>query len=132
MAALKLGTGIGLFIVIVLVVFIGLQVVRMPSYNAPSWRSNGGSTAKLPCLADKQCPMGLKCSNGFCVEAFVGPLLPSSDMSSCSAKECAGINAPCARSETPCGEGTFCQNNRCVDITAPNEGQAYNQIGMLI
>lgn len=130
MAALKLATGIAIFIAAVLVVFVALQVVRMQS--APSWRGNGGSTAKLPCLANKQCPMGLKCSNGFCSEGFVGPMLPSSDMSSCSAKECGGINAPCARSATPCGEGTFCQNNKCVDITAPNEGQAYNQIGMLV
>ena len=130
MAALKLGTGLGIFIIVVLGAFVVLQVLRMNSSS--SLQTNGGSTAKLPCLANKQCPMGLKCSNGFCSEGFVGPMLPSSDMSSCSAKECGGINAPCARSATPCGEGTFCQNDKCVDITAPNDGQAYNQIGMLI
>jgi hypothetical protein len=53
-------------------------------------------------------------------------------MSSCNAPECKGINATCGRKETPCPEGTFCQNDSCVSVTAPNEGAAYNQIGMIL
>ena len=130
MAALKLGTGIGLFIVIVLVIFVGLQLVRAPKYNAPSWR---GSSARLPCLASNHCPVGQKCNAGFCSEGFMAPInMPTNDMSSCGAKECNGINAPCGRTATPCAEGSFCQKDQCVSITPPNRGAAYNQIGMLI
>jgi len=57
----------------------------------------------------------------------------STDMSSCSSKECKStINATCSRKETPCPEGTFCQNDSCVNITAQDQGEAYRQIGMLL
>jgi hypothetical protein len=56
----------------------------------------------------------------------------STDMSSCGAKECQGINAPCKRTATPCAEGTFCQGDRCVSIATPDQGEAYNQIGTLL
>ena len=52
-------------------------------------------------------------------------------MSSCTEKQCQGINAPCPRKDTPCSEGTFCQGGSCVNIAAPDQGTAYNQIGML-
>ena len=55
----------------------------------------------------------------------------ASDMSSCTEKQCQGINAPCPRKDTPCSEGTFCQGGSCVNIAAPDQGTAYNQIGML-
>ena len=91
-----------------------------------------GSSAKLPCLANNHCPMGQKCANGFCSEGFMGAVVPTVDMSSCTAKECNGLNAPCARKETPCPEGTFCQGNSCINIAALDQGAAYNQIGMLL
>jgi hypothetical protein len=91
-----------------------------------------GGKARLPCLANNHCPMGQKCSGGFCSEGFVASYAGSTDMSSCGAKECNGINAPCARTGSPCPEGTFCQGNSCVNIAAPNNGEAYNQIGMLL
>lgn len=62
----------------------------------------------------------------------MSPVNVASDMSSCSAKECNGINAPCARRESPCPEGTFCQGNNCVSIAAPDQGEAYNMIGNLL
>ena len=92
-----------------------------------------GGSARLPCLANKQCPGGLTCSGGFCSEGFMAPVLgPTVDMSSCSAKECKGIDAPCSRKAQPCPEGTFCQNDNCVNIAAPDQGEAYNQIGTLL
>jgi hypothetical protein len=92
-----------------------------------------GGKARLPCLANKQCPGGLKCSGGFCSEGFMAPVLgPAVDMSSCTAKECKGIDAPCSRKAQPCPEGTFCQNDNCVNIAAPDQGEAYNQIGGLL
>jgi hypothetical protein len=130
MASLKLGSGLGLFISVVLVVFVGLQYLRMARYQPPRWT---GASAKLPCLADNRCPMGQSCMNGFCSEGFMAPVMtPSTDMSSCTANECKGINAPCARSATPCAEGTFCQNNSCVSIATADQGEAYSQIGMLL
>ena len=133
MAALKLGSGLGLFLAVVLVVFIGLQFFRMPSYSSSSWSAGSSGSARLPCLANKQCPGGLTCSGGFCSEGFQGPVaVPSIDMSSCGAKECKGINAPCSRRAEPCPEGTFCQNDNCVSIAAPSQGEAYNQIGTLL
>ena len=132
MVALKLGSGLGLFLAVVLVVFFGLQFIR-GSYTAPTWGGGASGTAKLPCLANKRCPGGLTCSGGFCSEGFEGPVSgPSIDMSSCGAKECKGINAPCSRRAQPCPEGTFCQNDNCVSITAPSQGEAYNQIGTLL
>jgi hypothetical protein len=56
----------------------------------------------------------------------------STDMSSCSAKECNGINQPCSRTSSPCAEGTFCQGNQCIPIAAPDNGEAYKQIGTLL
>jgi hypothetical protein len=58
--------------------------------------------------------------------------MPTTDMSSCTAKECNGLNAPCARKGVPCPEGTFCQGNNCVSIAAADQGEAYGQIGMLL
>jgi hypothetical protein len=133
MAALNLGTGLGLVISVVLVVFIGLQFFRGPSYSSPPLRGYTGSAAQLPCLANNQCPMGQSCSGGFCSEGFMAPVsVPTNDMSSCGAKECDGINAPCGRTATPCAEGTFCQKNQCVSIMPSDEGSAYNQIGMIL
>ena len=130
MAALKLGSGLGLFLAVVLVVFIGLQFFRGSSSSLPAVASG---TAKLPCLANKQCLGGLTCSGGFCSEGFESHVsVPSIDMSSCGAKECKGINAPCSRRAQPCPEGTFCQNDNCVSIAAPSQGEAYNQIGTLL
>ena len=91
-----------------------------------------GGKARLPCLANNHCPMGQKCSGGFCSEGFIDSYNGSTDMSSCGARECNGINAPCSRTGSPCPEGTFCQGNSCVNIAAPNNGEAYNQIGMLL
>lgn len=128
--SLKLGTGLGLFIAVILVVFVGLQLVRGSRHSPPRWI---GAHAKLPCLANKQCPVGQKCSGGFCSEGFMASVMsPSVDMSSCGAKECDGINAACTRRASPCPEGTFCQKNNCINIAAPNQGAAYNQIGLLL
>jgi len=91
-----------------------------------------GGVARLPCLANNHCPMGQKCTGGFCSEGFITPPSQLADMSSCTAKECNGLNAPCARKGVPCPEGTFCQGNNCINIMAPSEGAAYNQIGMLL
>ena len=127
MVAPKMVKGLAVVIGVVLVVFIALQVFRTPR------ALYSGNGAKLPCLANKQCPGGLKCSGGFCVEGFMASVIgPAVDMSSCSAKECKGIDAPCSRKAEPCPEGTFCQNDNCVNIAAPNQGEAYNQIGTLL
>jgi len=131
--ALKLTSGIGLVLLVVFAVFLLVKVFK-PSGNSvmSSGKKLGGGSAKLPCLSNGQCPMGQKCANGFCSEGFMTALTTSTDMSSCSAKECNGINAPCARRETPCGEGTFCQGNSCVNVAAPDQGEAYKQIGTLL
>ncbi len=116
---------------VAIILFIAMNLMKMPS-RPPKWV---GKPAMLPCLANDQCPMGQTCNNGYCAEGFssnVSVMAQSTDMSSCGAKECNGINAPCARTPTPCAEGTFCQNNSCVSITAPSQGEAYNQIGMLL
>jgi hypothetical protein len=128
--ALKLGSGLGLVIVVALVCFV-LVKVFMPSGNpyVSDWK---GESARLPCLAGGNCPMGQKCSGGFCSEGFMAPLSVSTDMSSCSAKECDGVNKPCARTSSPCAEGTFCQGNGCVPIAAADNGEAYKQIGTLL
>jgi len=128
MAGLKLGTGIGLFLVVVVILFFGTLLLRSPN-RAPVWR---GKSAQLPCLADSHCPMEQKCVQGVCSEGFVGPVNVSVDGSSCNAKECKGINATCGRKEAPCAEGSFCQNDSCVNIAAPDQGEAYNQIGMIL
>lgn len=91
-----------------------------------------GESAKLPCLANDHCPVGNKCSGGFCSEGFNADVRPATDMSSCTAKECKGVNATCSRKETPCPEGTFCQNDNCVSIAPQDQGEAYQQIGMLL
>ena len=124
-------------------VLVLVYIVRAPA-RVPRWI---GKSAMLPCLANSQCPMGHTCMNGFCAEGFqneaavdavgAGPSVPvimssSRDTSSCSAKECKGINAPCERRATPCPEGTFCQGGGCMRVTAPDQGEAYKQIGMLL
>lgn len=77
--------------------------------------------------------MGQVCAAGFCSEGFIAPVMPATDMSSCNAKECkGGVNSTCSRKETPCPEGTFCQNDACVNINAQDQGEAYRQIGMLL
>uniref|UniRef100_A0A6C0AN16 Uncharacterized protein n=1 Tax=viral metagenome TaxID=1070528 RepID=A0A6C0AN16_9ZZZZ len=125
---MKLASFLGMLLAVTLVGLVVLHFSKARSY-AP--RMLGGS-ARLPCLANNHCPMGQKCSDGFCSEGFMAPISVSTDMSSCSAKECNGINAPCARKGAPCPEGTFCQNNGCVNITAADQGEAYGQIGMLL
>jgi len=112
-----------------------MKLSKRPDVYTLSPRMRGGS-AMLPCLANNHCPMGQKCSNGFCSEGFMASIMPSmmpsTDMSSCTAKECNGINSPCARKGAPCPEGTFCQNNSCINIAASDQGEAYEQIGMLL
>ena len=127
---LNLTSGLGLLLAVSFVLFIVLQLSK-PSVkrNFGSWK---GGSAKLPCLANNVCPSGQKCSGGFCSEGFMAPVNVPTDMSSCSAKECNGINAPCARRATPCDEGTFCQGNQCISINAPDQGEAYKQIGNLL
>ncbi len=98
--------------------------LRMPKMS--------GQSARLPCLANNHCPMGQSCSNGFCSEGFSGDIRPDVDMSSCNAKECKGLNTTCSRKEAPCPEGTFCQNDNCVNITTQDQGEAYGQIGMIL
>jgi len=128
----KLTSGIGLILSVAFVFFelVKLFVPTRASHNSIG-RWKGGS-ARLPCLSGGNCPMGQTCVGGFCSEGFMSSLLPSTDMSSCSAKECQGVNAPCARNGTPCGEGTFCQGNRCSSIAPPDHGEAYKQIGTLL
>jgi len=115
--------------VVLVLLVVALFFFSRKGHVAPSMV---GAPAKLPCLANNHCPMGQKCSNGFCSEGFMAPMAQSTDMSSCNAKECKGLNAPCARSANPCGEGTFCQNNSCVNIAPTDNGEAYKQIGMLL
>ena len=125
-----LGSILGSLIVVALIAFVYLHFSGGGSYSAP--RMSGGS-ARLPCLANNHCPMGQACSGGFCSEGFMGSIASSTDMSSCSAKECkSGVNSTCSRKEAPCPEGTFCQNDNCVNITAQDQGEAYQQIGMLL
>jgi hypothetical protein len=128
MAGLKFGTGIGLFLVVTLALFFAALLFRAPN-RAPTWQ---GHSAQLPCLADSNCPMDQKCTGGFCSEGFIGPVNTGVDMSSCNTRECKGINATCGRKETPCPEGTFCQNDACVNVVAPSQGEAYSQIGMIL
>ena len=128
MAGIRFGRGIGLVLVVVIALFFAVLFFRAPN-RAPEWK---GESAKLPCLADSYCPMEQKCVKGFCSEGFIGPINVPVDGSSCDAKECKGINATCGRKEAPCPEGTFCQNDSCVNVTAPDNGEAYNQIGMIL
>lgn len=125
-----MGSGLGVALLVVFAIFVVLQLSR-PSVERNFGKWKGGS-ARLPCLANGACPSGQKCSGGFCSEGFMAPINISTDMSSCSAKECSGINAPCKRSASPCQEGTFCQGDRCVNIAAPDQGEAYKQIGNLL
>lgn len=127
---LTLGSGLCLVLFASLVLFVFIHLSK-PSVqrNFGSWK---GGSAKLPCLASGTCPSGQKCSGGFCSEGFMAPINVPTDMSSCNAKECSGINAPCSRKDTPCAEGTFCQGNQCVSVAAPDQGEAYNQIGTLL
>jgi hypothetical protein len=122
-------------LVVTLGLFIMAQFSRTRSYS-PSMGGGSpgirGGAARLPCLANNHCPMGQKCTSGFCSEGFITPPSQIADMSSCTAKECNGLNAPCARKGVPCPEGTFCQGNNCIRIAAPDQGAAYNQIGMLL
>ena len=116
---------IGVFLLVVVALFVVSKLMKPASYNlGPRVKA---ADARMPCLANKHCPMGQSCSSGFCSEGFAG-----SDMSSCTSKECAGVNAPCARTGNPCAEGTFCQGNSCVPISPASQGEAYNQIGMLL
>lgn len=139
--ALKLGTGLGLFLMVTLVLFVMVNLWRSPA-RAPAWKAY---PARLPCLADNYCPMGQKCAGGFCGEGFQGDMVPPPnaavnapvnrpdvDMSSCNSPQCKGINATCSKKDTPCAEGTFCQDDNCVNIEAPDSGEAYNQIGMIL
>ena len=127
---MTLGSILGSLIVVMLIAFVYLHFSKGGSHSAP--RMSGGS-ARLPCLANNHCPMGQACAGGFCSEGFMDPIATSTDMSSCSSKECKStINATCSRKETPCPEGTFCQNDNCVSITAQDQGEAYRQIGMLL
>ena len=128
--ALKLGSGLGLVLVIAVFALVLMNYMSQTNYMLPKVRNV--QSAKLPCLADNHCPMGQKCSRGFCSEGFMAPIIQPTDAASCTAKECQGINAPCARNGSPCQEGTFCQNNKCVSIAAPDQGEAYNQIGMIL
>ena len=130
---MKLGSILGNLIVVALGALIGLLFLWGGSHSAPRM---AGASAKLPCLANNYCPMGQVCEGGFCSEGFVGDVAqvsPSTDMSSCSAKECkTGVNSTCSRKEVPCPEGTFCQNDNCVNIATQDQGEAYKQIGMLL
>jgi len=129
MAGLKLASGLGLFLFVVLVVFMGVLLMRSP-HRAPVWK---GQEARMPCLANGHCPMGQKCVNGSCAEGFMAPIVTPDDKASCDAKECkSGINATCGRKASPCGEGTFCQNDACVPVSPVSQGEAYRQIGMLL
>ena len=126
---MKLKSMLGFVLLAVVVAFV---VVTLTTSNNGAPRMSGGS-ARLPCLANNHCPMGQTCSSGFCSEGFTGQTaMPAVDMSSCTAKECKGLNATCSRKEAPCPEGTFCQNDACVTITAQDLGEAYSQIGMLL
>jgi hypothetical protein len=121
---------LGMILLLAVVAFVYMYYSNGGSHAAPRM---SGESARLPCLANNHCPMGQACSGGFCSEGFMSPIASSTDMSSCSAKECkSGVNTTCSRKETPCPEGTFCQNDNCVNITAQDQGEAYKQIGMLL
>jgi hypothetical protein len=123
-------SGLGLVLIISLILFVFLQLSKPTvERNFGSWK---GGEAKLPCLANNVCPSGQKCSGGFCSEGFMSPVNVPTDMSSCTAKECNGINAPCSRKASPCPEGTFCQGNQCININTTDQGEAYNQIGNIL
>ena len=127
--SLKLGSGLGLLLCVILVVFVLGNYMRVPSYAPPL---SGTMPAMLPCLADGYCPAGQTCANGFCAERFMNmPANTGQDTASCNASSCNGINKPCSRTGTPCAEGTFCQNDQCVNIAAPDRGEAYGQIGLI-
>ena len=119
-----------ILLAIVVALFAYMCYAKAGSHAAPRM---SGASAKLPCLETNHCPMGQVCSSGFCSEGFVSNAPISTDMSSCSSKECkTGVNATCSRKEVPCPEGTFCQNDNCVSVTAQDQGEAYRQIGMLL
>ena len=126
----KLNKHLWLVLLVVLLIVVGTLLLRVPQGQPPKWV---GKSAKLPCMANNQCPMGHTCNNGFCAEGFTTAVqVPTNDMSSCNAPECkGGVNSPCGRMASPCAEGTFCQADKCVSIAAPDMGEAYNQIGML-
>ena len=131
---MKLESILGSLIVVALIAFAYMHFSGggYAVYSSSAPRMSGGS-ARLPCLANNHCPMGQSCSGGFCSEGFMDPIASSTDMSSCSAKECkSGVNSTCSRKEAPCPEGTFCHNDSCVNITAQDQGEAYKQIGMLL
>ena len=117
---------IGYILLAVVLVFAAYQYMKTTPYviQGPKMGS-----AKLPCMANNMCPVGQKCSNGFCGEGFVNNA--SNNTSSCSAPECNGINSPCKRSATPCPEGTFCQKDACKPIYVGSDAPALNQIGEL-
>jgi hypothetical protein len=121
----------GLILLIALVAYGVMFLTKVNTLSAPA-PTMSGESAMLPCLANNHCPMGQSCTDGFCGEGFMAPVMPASDMSSCNAKECKGINSTCSRKDSPCPEGTFCQQDACVNITAQDEGEAYKQIGMLL
>ena len=126
--ALELGKGLGLFLFVTVLCFVVVQMMKPTVYAPPA---AGARSAVLPCQATGQCPVGQQCVGGICAEGFTAAVNVGQDMSSCTAPQCQGINAPCARRDTPCAEGTFCQGGSCVNIAAPDQGTAYNQIGML-
>jgi hypothetical protein len=126
---MKLLSLLGALLVLTVIVFAFLSYSGFLFPRAPRM---SGQSARLPCLANNHCPMGQACSNGFCSEGFDGSVRPATDMSSCTAKECKGLNTTCSRKETPCPEGTFCQNDNCVNITSQDHGEAYGQIGMIL
>jgi hypothetical protein len=125
---LNLGLALGLVLFVTVLCFVVVQIMKPTPYAPPAENARG---ATLPCMANGQCPVGQKCMGGTCIEGFAMEVNVGKDMSSCTAPQCGGIDAPCARRETPCPEGTFCQENKCVDIAAPDQGAAYNQIGMI-
>jgi len=120
---------IGYALLAVVVVFAVYQFMKPATYVI---RGPVSGTARLPCMGNNMCPVGQKCSNGFCSEGFVSALnVGVKDMSSCSAPECDGINAPCKRTATPCPEGTFCQKDSCKPTYVATDAPALNQIGEL-
>jgi hypothetical protein len=119
---------LGSILAVVVLGFLLYQFSMSQPYVIPGPESG---SARLPCLANDMCPIGQKCSGGFCSEGFVSVNVGSKDMSSCSAPECNGINAPCKRTATPCPEGTFCQKDACKPNYVANDAPALNQIGDL-
>jgi hypothetical protein len=128
---MKLGSFLGAALIISLVVYFAIHFTSASGgHHAPRM---SGASARLPCLANNHCPMGQACSSGFCSEGFMAPVMPMQDMSSCNTQECKNrINSTCSRKDAPCPEGTFCQNDACVSISAQDQGEAYRQIGMLL